>query len=122
MTQFTIASCLPASATRPIRCLSGPATLARAWLMLACLVFAVGAARAGESPAPDAVPGAGQAAAPAVAAKPGAPRATRSGSTLRVFNRPIVTFRVPLLGIPPAERVSVAHARITALLERGPRT
>ncbi len=110
---------MPASAARPNRCPSGPATFARAWLVLACLVFAVGAACAGESPAPDTVPGAGQAGAPAVAAKPGAPRSARSASTLRVFNRPIIGFRVPLFGIPPAERVSVAHARTTALLERG---
>ena len=114
-----IAFSMPASAARPIRCPSGPATFARAWLVLACLVFAVGAACAGESPAPDTVPGAGQAGAPAVAAKPGAPRSARSASTLRVFNRPIIGFRVPLFGIPPAERVSVAHARTTALLERG---
>jgi small-conductance mechanosensitive channel len=43
----------------------------------------------------------------------------RPPATVVIFNRPIVRFRAPLLGISPEERVENAQDRIHALLERG---
>ncbi len=40
-------------------------------------------------------------------------------ATLRVFNRPIFTFRASLFGLSPIERAAGAAERITALLDRG---
>ncbi len=39
--------------------------------------------------------------------------------TLSVLNRPVMVFRGPLLGIPPAERAAAAEQRITAELSLG---
>ena len=39
--------------------------------------------------------------------------------TVVIFNRPIVTFRAPFLGIAPSERAAAATDRIVGLLERG---
>ena len=122
MTQPAIAPSLPASAPRPNRCASALALFAGAWVALAGVAFAAGTAGAGESPAaatpPDGSEAAAAPAAPA-ASKPSAPRSTRSASTLRVFNRPIIAFRTPLLAVSPPDRAASANARITALLERG---
>jgi small-conductance mechanosensitive channel len=43
----------------------------------------------------------------------------RSQATVVIFNRPIVTFRAPFLGVPPADRARGARERILALLEGG---
>ena len=40
-------------------------------------------------------------------------------ATLRVFNRPIVTFRVSILGMPPSERAQSAVERIGQILDQG---
>lgn len=40
-------------------------------------------------------------------------------ATVAYFNRPIVEFRGPLLGVGPAERARAAEARIDELLQRG---
>ena len=40
-------------------------------------------------------------------------------ATLKIFNRPIVTFRHAIVGVPPEERAIVARERIYSLLERG---
>ena len=51
--------------------------------------------------------------------KLGRPTGPHRKDTIYVFNRPIVTFRAPFLGIQPAERAAAAHDRIVGLLERG---
>ncbi len=59
---------------------------------------------------------------PAAIAAIAAPTAAVVGvypATLRVFNRPIFTFRAPLLGLSPAERAASATERIGELLKRG---
>ena len=40
-------------------------------------------------------------------------------ATLSLFNRPVMTFRQTVLGVPPADRASIARDRIHAILERG---
>ena len=47
-----------------------------------------------------------------------AKQASGDGASLVVFNRPIITFRVPLLDVAPADRVSRATDRIAELLDR----
>ncbi|HTQ01829.1 MAG TPA: mechanosensitive ion channel family protein [Casimicrobiaceae bacterium] len=54
--------------------------------------------------------GAGSAAAAAPAAPP---------ATLLVFNRPVVTLRQTVLGVPPSDRASIARDRIYAIIDRG---
>ncbi len=61
------------------------------------------------------------AAASAPAADPAAPAPARPASaaaTLTVFNRDVATFRVPLMGVVPEDRVERARTRIEALLSR----
>src|SRR5580765_6056015 len=58
----------------------------------------------------------------AVAQKPakiGRASDIHNDDTVVIFNRPIVTFRAPCLGIPPSERASAATGRVVGLLERG---
>jgi small-conductance mechanosensitive channel len=43
----------------------------------------------------------------------------RSEGSVVIFNRRIVTFRAPFLGVSPGERAIAAHDRIVAVLERG---
>jgi small-conductance mechanosensitive channel len=93
--------------------------LAWAWLLLLAFVALAGeVARAGEGAATRAV-AAGNGAAAAVAAKATSARERQPASTLVVFNRPIITYRSTLLGVPPQERAVTALARILKLLERG---
>jgi small-conductance mechanosensitive channel len=51
--------------------------------------------------------------------KIGRPAEPRSAGTVVLFNRPIVVFRAPFLGIPPTERAAAAHDRIVTLLGQG---
>jgi small-conductance mechanosensitive channel len=65
-----------------------------------------------------------RAAPDAVATKPeatgiGRPAGPRSEGAVVIFNRRIVTFRAPFLGISARERSIAAHDRIVATLERG---
>jgi small-conductance mechanosensitive channel len=46
------------------------------------------------------------------------PKAQGAGTDLAVFNRHIATFRAPVLGVPPEDRVDRAGARIKELLDR----
>jgi small-conductance mechanosensitive channel len=58
---------------------------------------------------------------PTPAQDPGArapPKAQGAGADLSVFNRHIATFRAPVLGVDPEDRVQRAVARIQDLLER----
>ncbi|MEO8303606.1 MAG: mechanosensitive ion channel domain-containing protein [Betaproteobacteria bacterium] len=60
----------------------------------------------------------------AAAAKPetvkiGRTPSLRSEDTVVIFNRPIVTFRAPFLGISPEDRAKAAHQRVVEVLERG---
>ena len=87
-------------------------------LLLLALVAGAGIACAGESAVELTAPRGNGAAAPAVAAAPR--EAPPSGSTLRVFNRPVFTFRASAYGVPPSERAKRVNARIMALLERAP--
>ncbi|MFO1302713.1 MAG: mechanosensitive ion channel [Burkholderiales bacterium] len=57
-------------------------------------------------------------AAPAAPASDKAPE-RYPPATLKVFNRPIFTFRHAIVGVPPEERALVARERIYSLLERG---
>ncbi len=97
---------------------------ARLLLLIALVAAACGIARAGEAPAQQAVPeGRGAIAAQAPVATP-APNAALAparlpAGTLRVFNRPVVTFRSTVLGVAPQDRADSAHNRILGLLERG---
>ena len=54
-------------------------------------------------------------------AAPTTPAATshRDEETVVVFNRPIVRFRAPLLGISPQDRAELAGERVHTLLDRG---
>jgi len=87
-------------------------------LLLLALVAGAGIACAGESAVQVAAPRGNGAAAPALAAAPR--EAPPSGNTLRVFNRPVFTFRASAYGVPPSERAKGVNARIMALLERAP--
>jgi small-conductance mechanosensitive channel len=69
----------------------------------------VGPGTAGSSPAASTRP-------PATA--PAAPE-RRTGATLSLYNRPLMTFRAPMLGAAPADRAEVARVRVTNLLEGG---
>jgi small-conductance mechanosensitive channel len=63
-----------------------------------------------------------EAAAPASAAAEPASAAAgpdESAATLKVFNRPVVRFRVALPGLPPAERARRALAEVNAVLKTG---
>jgi small-conductance mechanosensitive channel len=71
------------------------------------LMFGAVAVARGQEPVAEIQPAAAQAAEPAATA------------VLKVLNRPIVVFRGPLLGIPPAERADAAEQRIMAQLDRG---
>jgi small-conductance mechanosensitive channel len=51
--------------------------------------------------------------------KIGRPAEPRSAGTVVLFNRPIVVFRAPFLGIPSTERAAAAHDRIVTLLGQG---
>ncbi len=60
-------------------------------------------------------------AAPTPATDPGSPGVQKSPSAaaeLTVFNRPVTTFRVPVLGVSPQDRVERARTRIEELLGR----
>jgi len=81
-------------------------------------VAGAGIACACESAVQVAAPRGNGAAAPALAAAPR--EAPPSGNTLRVFNRPVFTFRASAYGVPPSERAKGVNARIMALLERAP--
>jgi small-conductance mechanosensitive channel len=85
---------------------------ARLLLIIAVTAFAAGHVRAGENPAAPTAE-----AAKGVAAAPGTPREAGPTATLRVFNRPVFTFRAPLYGAAPPERARRAGARIASLLE-----
>jgi small-conductance mechanosensitive channel len=52
-------------------------------------------------------------------AKIGRSAAPRSEDAIVIFNRPIVTFRTPFLGVSPAERARAGRERILAILDRG---
>jgi small-conductance mechanosensitive channel len=71
--------------------------------------------------APDTTSGA--ASAPDAVAPPAlpdpAPPGAASPAELKVFNRPIVTFRSFFLGVPPPERAKLASNRIDSVLDRG---
>ena len=122
-----IASSQPGSATRtgqrPTPALEVDRGPARAADRRRCS-FVGGLARAGEGPAAQAAPDGSGAVATQPAVRPprrrSARRATRlPAGTLRVFNRPVVTFRSTVLGVPPQDRADSAHNRIIAPLERG---
>ena len=92
--------------------------LARA-LVATVLAFALaaGAATADDGAARGAAPGAG-------VAKPGSAAIGRHAEprpedAVFVFNRRIVTFRAPFLGVSARERAIAAHDRIVTVLERG---
>jgi len=115
-----IASIRPASAKRAVQ-RDGPlAMIARTWLVLLLVLVALsgGVARAGESGAARAAP-AGDGAGTAAAAKATSARDRRPVGTLVVFNRPVITFRATVLGVPPQERAAAGRERVLALLERG---
>jgi small-conductance mechanosensitive channel len=93
---------------------------ARAWLVLlfAGVALSGGDALATEGAAPRAaVAGDNPAAAGAPNARPA--RERRPAGTLVVFNRPVITFRATVLGVPPQERALAGRERVLALLERG---
>ncbi len=93
---------------------------ARIWLVMLFVGVALfgGAAHAGEDAAPRAaVAGDSPAADLAPAARPARDR--RPAGTLVVFNRPVITFRATVLGVPPQERAAAGRERVLALLERG---
>jgi hypothetical protein len=88
-------------------------------LFAAFLAFAVSVGAVAADDAPNATAPGEPGASKAEPAKIGRPAGPRSEDTVVVFNRPIVTFRSPFLGIPPSERAAAARNRIVAVLERG---
>ncbi len=114
---------VPRTGQRRGRC--SKSTVARLALLIAVVALSCGGpARAGEGPAAQAAPdgsGAGVTQGPvAVPAPKVSPARDRlPTSTLRVFNRPVVSFRSSVLGVAPQDRAASAHNRILGLLERG---
>ena len=82
--------------------------------LIAFVVTGGDLARAAETRAPGAEPSVSN----ATGAKAGSPDRRPLG-TLSLFNRPIVTFRATMLGVPPQERATAAHNRIVSILEQG---
>ena len=97
---------------------AGGAAHALLAVLVACTLSSVGGALAADERAAPAVP-ADAVAAKAAPAKVGRSREARVEGQLVVFNRPVVTFRSSVLGVPPAERAAAGRDRIVALLERG---
>jgi small-conductance mechanosensitive channel len=87
----------------------------RAFLFILCLMFFLfpAATLAREAPVSEARP-AGKGIAASKAAD-----STLAQATLKIQNRPIVTFRGTLLGYSPRQRVEAAESRIQRLIERG---
>ena len=87
-------------------------------LCAALLAWAIPSAAVAEDPAAGR-PAAESGAQKSEPAKIGRSPAPLAEDTIVIFNRPIVTFRAPFLGISPAERARMGRDRIVALLNRG---
>jgi small-conductance mechanosensitive channel len=83
-------------------------------VLVAFALLFVGAASAADEGAP---PGPG--AAKAEPAKIGRSAEARSDAAVVIFNRQIVVFRAPFLGIPARERAAAARDRVDTLLQQG---
>jgi hypothetical protein len=84
--------------------------------LLACAVSS-GSAGADDAAAPRAALGTGP--PRPEPAKIGSPATPLAEDTIVIFNRPIVTFRAPFLGVSAAERARSGHERIVRILARG---